>query len=87
MERCICMSINELKRLEIVIKVIEKRLIQTEAADILDVSVRQMKRLVKKFRVDKQEGLVSKKRGSPRNHQLPKGRKRGCSKFNRGEIP
>ena len=73
MERCICMSINELKRLEIVIKVIEKRLIQTEAADILDVSVRQMKRLVKKFRVDKQEGLVSKKRGSPSNHQLPKG--------------
>ena len=41
MERCICMSVNELKRLEIVIKVIEKRLTQIEAADILDVSVRQ----------------------------------------------
>ena len=40
MERCICMIINELKRLEIVIKVIEKRITQTEAADILNVSVR-----------------------------------------------
>ena len=76
MERCICMSINELKRLEIVIKVIEKRLIQTEAADILDVSVRQMKRLIKQFRIYREEGLVSKKRGSPRNHQLPKGVKK-----------
>ena len=75
MERCICMNVNELKRLEIVMKVIEKRLTQTEAADILDISVRQMKRLVKKFRVDKHEGLVSKKRGFPSNRQLPKGLK------------
>ena len=63
MERCICMSINELKRLEIVIKVIEKWLIQIEAADILDVNVMQMKRLVKQFRIYREEGLVSKKRG------------------------
>jgi len=51
MERCICMSVNELKRLEIVIKVIEKRLRQSETADILNVSVRQMKRLIKQFRI------------------------------------
>ena len=68
MEGCICMSVNELKRLEIVTKVIEKRFKQVEAADILYISVRQMKRLVKKFRVDKHEGLVSKKRGFPTNH-------------------
>ena len=43
MERCICMNVNELKRLEIVMKVIEKRLKQAEAADMLDISVRQMK--------------------------------------------
>jgi len=41
MEVCICMSMNELKRLEIVTKVIEKRLKLTEAADILCVSVRR----------------------------------------------
>jgi hypothetical protein len=40
---------NELKQLEIVVKVIEKRLKQTEAADILCVSVRQVKRLVKGY--------------------------------------
>ena len=57
------------------IKVIEKRLKQVEAADILDISVRQMKRLVKKIRVHREEGLVLKKRGSPINHQLSKGLK------------
>ena len=74
MERCICMNVNELKRLEIVMKVIERRFKQVEAADILDISIRQMKRLVKQFRIHREEGLVSKKRGSPSNHQLPKGR-------------
>ena len=62
MERCICKSVNELKRLEIVINVIEKWLTQVEAAGILDVSLRQMKRLVKQFRIYREEGLVSKKR-------------------------
>ena len=75
MERCICMSINELKRLEIVTKVTEKRLLQTEAADILGVSVRQLKRLVKQFRAHKEVGLISKKRGAMGNHRLPEGLK------------
>jgi len=75
MEGCICMSMNELKRLEIVTKVIEKRLKQTEAADILCVSVRQVKRLVKQFRAYKEIGLISKKRGGIGNHRLPEGLK------------
>jgi hypothetical protein len=49
------MNVNELKRLEIVMKVIEKRFKQVE--------------------VDKHEGLISKKRGFPSNHQLRKGLK------------
>ena len=55
------------------IKVTEKRLIQTEAADILGVSVRQLKRLVKQFRAHKEVGLISKKRGAIGNHRLPEG--------------
>ncbi len=67
MERCICMSINELKRLEIVIKVIKKRLIQTEAADILDVSVRQVK-LSKKISIRCMSELIDlQKRKTPSN--------------------
>ena len=45
----IYMSINELSRLEIIIKVVEKRLKQSEAADILNVGIRYIKRLVKKY--------------------------------------
>ncbi len=56
-------------------KVIEKRLKQTEAADILNVSVRQIKRLVKQYRTFSAVGLVSKKRGAIGNHRLPEGLK------------
>lgn len=69
------MSMNELKRLEIVTKVIEKRLTQMEAAGIVGVSVRQLKRLVKQFRTHKELGLVSKKKGAIGNHRLPEGLK------------
>jgi hypothetical protein len=75
MEKCICMSMNELKRLEIVTKVIEKRLVHTEAADIVGVSARQLKRLVKQFKTHKELALVSKKRGAIGNHRLPEGLK------------
>ena len=71
----IYMSINELSRLEIIIKVVEKRLKQSEAADILNVGIRHIKRLVKKYRFEGPTGLVSKKKGAPGNHRLPIGLK------------
>ena len=71
----IYMIINELSRLEIIIKVVEKRLKQSEAADILNVGIRQIKRLVKKYRFEGPAGLVSKKKGTPGNHKLPIGLK------------
>jgi transposase len=75
MKGCIYMSINELSRLELIIKIIEKKLKQSEAADILGVGIRQIKRLVKKYRFEGALGLISKKRGSPGNHCLSKGLK------------
>ena len=71
----IYMSINELSRLEIIITVVEKRLKQSEAADILNVGIRHIKRLVKKYRFEGPTGLVSKKKGAPGNHRLPIGLK------------
>ena len=70
----IYMIINELSRLEIIIKVVEKRLKQSEAADILNVEIRHIKRLVKKYRFEGATGLISRERGGPGNHSLPKGR-------------
>jgi hypothetical protein len=75
MKRGIYMIMNELSRLGVVIRVIEKKLKQIEAADILNVSVRQIKRLVKQHRTFSAVGLVSKKRGAIGNHRLPEGLK------------
>ena len=71
----ISMTINELSRLELIIKVVEKRLKQSEVAYILDISISQVKRLVKRYRIEGATGLISRKRGAPGNHKLPEGLK------------
>ena len=71
----ISMSINELSRLEIIIKVTEKKLKQSKAADILDISISQIKRLVKRYRIEGPTGLISRKRGALGNHCLQQGLK------------
>ena len=68
----IYMIINELSRLGVIIKVVEKKLNQTEVVDILNVGIRQIKRLVKKYRFEGATGLISRKRGAPGNHSLLK---------------
>ena len=67
----IFMTTKELTRLETILKTQEKRLTQNQAAEILGLSVRQIKRLCKSFRSDGAKGLVSKKRGSKGNNRLP----------------
>ena len=43
---------------------------QKQAAMQLDVSVRQIKRIVKQYRISGLPGLISKKRGVPSNRRL-----------------
>jgi len=64
------MSTKELNRLEIMQKLEEKRMRQKEAARILGLSVRQVKRLLKSYRRDGAQGLVSKRRGRMSNNRL-----------------
>ena len=45
-------------------------MIQREAAEVLGVSVRQVKRLVQTYRREGVKGLVSKRRGKPSNNRL-----------------
>lgn len=71
----ISMSINELSRLKIIQKVLEKSLIQSEAANILNVSERQIRRMVRKYKDNGVKGLISKKRDTSGNHKLPMGLK------------
>ena len=70
MEKYLTMSANELSRLEVMQRLEEKRLKQKEAAGILGISVRQMKRLLSKYRKNGASGLVSQRRGKPSNNQL-----------------
>jgi transposase len=65
------MSAKELDRLEVLGRVIERRLTQRQAAEQLGLSLRQVERLCRALRADGAGGLVSRKRGRPSNRKLP----------------
>jgi transposase len=67
------MSKQEITRLEVMQRLKEKRLKQKEAAGMLGISVRQVKRLWRAYRKKGAQGLVSKRRGKPSNHRLDAG--------------
>jgi len=69
-DKILSMSTKELNRLEVMQKLEEKRMRQKEAAHILGVSVRHIKRLLKSYRRERARGLVSKRRGRPSNNRL-----------------
>ena len=54
----------------------DKRMSQKEAAGVLRVSVRQVKRLLRAYRRSGTKGLVSKRRGRPSNNRLSEETKR-----------
>lgn len=69
------MSIKEIERTEILIQLDQRSLTQTQAADILAITPRQVRRLLRKYQKHGPTALVSRKRGAPGNHQLPVGAK------------
>ncbi len=71
MDKLLEMSTKELNRLEVMQKLSEKRMRQKEAGRILDVSTRQIKRLLRAYRQQGAAGLVSKHRGRKANNRLP----------------
>ncbi|MDR8728016.1 ISNCY family transposase [Burkholderia pseudomultivorans] len=70
----ITMTMREVDRLKVIEAVAECRLKPGQAAERLDLSVRQIERLVSRYRAAGVAGLVSGKRGRPSNHQLPAGK-------------
>ena len=65
------MSYEELDRVSVIERVIEKRLTQREASTILGLTTRQVRRLRQAYVRDGPMGLASKHRGRPSNRQLP----------------
>ena len=64
------MSQQELSRLDVIQRVCRKSLKQRQAAELLGLSVRQVKRLSRQYRREGAAALVSKRRGRPSNHRL-----------------
>jgi len=64
------MSKEELSRLEVMERLQSKSMGQRTAAEVLGVSVRHVKRLLRVYRREGASGLVSKQRGKPSHHQL-----------------
>jgi len=73
MDELLTMSTRELTRLEIMQRLKDKRLTQKEAARMLGISTRQVKRLWRAYRKQGAKGLASQRRGKPSNNRLDAG--------------
>ena len=67
----ISMAQEELKRLHIVRKALDKSITQAEAADIIGVCLRQAQRIVRAVRIEGDKGVIHKSRGQDSNRALP----------------
>lgn len=68
----ITMSRREAKRLYIIHQAIDKRIAQAEAAGLIGLGDRQLRRLIKRIREEGDEGICHRSRGRASNHRLPK---------------
>lgn len=73
MDELLQMSTKELTQLEVMQRLKDKRLRQKEAASLLGLSVRQVKRLWQKYRKQGAQGLRSARRGQASNNRLDAG--------------
>lgn len=73
MDELLTMSNKEITRLEAMQRIKDKRMTQKEAARMLKLSVRQIKRLYRAYKGRGAKGLVSARRGKPSNHRLYEG--------------
>ncbi len=66
----VTMTDKELYRLGIIQRVFDRALLQRDAADILELSVRQVQRLVRLYRTDGATAFASSRRGRPANNRI-----------------
>jgi len=69
-EDMIMMHQREVKRLHVIRKVLERVIKQVEAAEILSLSGRQIRRIVKRIRREGDRGIVHQSRGRPSNRRV-----------------
>ena len=69
-ENMIIISQKELRRLHVIQKVLEGIIKQVEAAKILSLSRRQIRRIVKRVRSQGSRGIIHRSRGRPSNRRV-----------------
>ncbi|MDY6847398.1 MAG: helix-turn-helix domain-containing protein, partial [Chloroflexota bacterium] len=74
--RIITMSKEEIKRSEILRMAEEKRITQKEGAKRIGISPRHFRRLIRVYRGQGPEGIISGHRGKPSNNRMPKEKKK-----------
>ena len=67
----VLMSKRELNRIDILARLESGRLTPAAAAELLQVSERQVYRLMRRFREDGPAGIADRRRGRPSNNRLP----------------
>ena len=68
----IAMSQKELKRLHVIHKVMEGTLTQVRATEIISLSERQIRRIVKRMKAEGDRGIQHRSRGKESNNRFPK---------------
>ncbi len=66
----ILMSVKELRRVQVIHQVIEKKMTQIEAGGLLGLTDRQIRRIGKRVRREGDRGLVHRSRGKPSNRAI-----------------
>ncbi|MBL7960574.1 ISNCY family transposase [bacterium] len=72
LKEIITMSMEEMKRLKVIHPVMERRITQVRASSMLDLSDRQIRRIVASVQFDGEKGVIHKLRGRPSNRKIPK---------------
>lgn len=65
------MKIKELKKLEVVKKALEKRITQRKAGVILNLTVRQIRRITQRVKEEGDRGIIHRGRGKASNRKIP----------------
>lgn len=78
MQELLTMSKKELNRLPIIESVVGRKMTQSEAANRLGITDRQIRRIVSNFAKLGPAGLIHRLRGQPSNHRLPQELKDGA---------
>jgi len=62
---------KELRRLHVVHKVLQGEITQSHAAELIGLSCRQIRRIVKRIRAEGDQGIIHRSRGRESNRKLP----------------